>query len=431
MAATPFSEPPPLDDILDDTDPRTLLELLDKYKDATTAGEAGDRLNNFVKDNPDKFLLKLALLFQSSNNVETCLDLVVHLHNFLMRNWSCLKTESGNTIKEILLNKVKTEENDDILEYVCNIVSDVGSVATIWSELVDFLVESLKITSGKQDGNSVRNKKICLDIIAKQPIVIKNGTKLKKEHNKHEAISNGFSQLLSSSDRDMSGLALKATIRLVACLESQDRKPYKKLLPKFRSILQYLAKDPGPKAQRSVVGENQKLVDRYLDAANLIQTLVDMNDIDFFITEGKHLTNFIKCLLNIGGTKLCWIRMRQSILKLVAKFCKHQNIDMRSYYLQIYGILMNMLIEVEESPRWYEQQGDDMGGNGAEYQAAKSLLDEFIPAIGVGSFLIAVDHKMTEDMKSGEWRTKNGVMVVVTKLASFLNNVSFFIVLAL
>ncbi|GKF98786.1 hypothetical protein Tco_0297569, partial [Tanacetum coccineum] len=64
MAATTH-EPPPLDDILDDPNPKRLMELLDKYKDASTAEEANLRLDKLVKSNPDKFFLKLALIFES------------------------------------------------------------------------------------------------------------------------------------------------------------------------------------------------------------------------------------------------------------------------------------------------------------------------------------------------------------------------------
>ncbi|GJR73400.1 transposon ty3-I gag-pol polyprotein [Tanacetum coccineum] len=130
MAATAH-EPPPLDDILDDSNPRRLMELLDKYKDATTAEEANLRLDKLFKSNPDKFFLKLALIFKSSTS-ETRLEMLTHLHNFLMRNKGCLKSDTFETIKDVLLDKVQCEESVDILESLCNIISDVASISNVW-----------------------------------------------------------------------------------------------------------------------------------------------------------------------------------------------------------------------------------------------------------------------------------------------------------
>ncbi|GKB46692.1 AAA+ ATPase domain-containing protein, partial [Tanacetum coccineum] len=413
MAAT-ANEPPPLDDILDDSNPRRLMELLDKYKDATTAEEANLRLDKLFKSNPDKFFLKLALIFKSSTS-ETRLEMLTHLHNFLMRNKGCLKSDTYETIKDVLLDKVQCEESVDILESLCNIISDVASISNVWGELVKFIDKSLNITSVGENNDS-RHEKVCLDIIAKQPQVLSNVAQ-------HEAISKSFFQLLSSKDHDTRILAVKATIQLVGCLETKNRNPYKKLIPKFIPVLHYMAKDPGPKKQTSVVGNNQNLVDRYIDAAKLFQTLLEMNDIGFFVTDEKHLTSFIKCLLKIGGTKLCWLHLRHSCLRLAANFCKHQSIDMRSYYLEVYKILINMLIEVEEElDRWYDLKGDDVEGTTSDYTAAKALLDEFIPAIGVQAFLTAVRARMEFDLETGDWHLKNGVIVIVTKLAIGLNN---------
>ena len=316
--------------------------------------------------------------------------------NFL---WPQLAPATQSQIKSVLLSCLHTEEIKSIAKKLCDTVSELASGILSdggWPELLPFMFQC--VTS-----DNLKLQELALLIFAQLARYI--GEILVSQLITLHSV---FLQCLSSSrSANVRIAALGASINFIQCLSSaSDRDKFQDLLPlMMQTLTEALNCGQEAMAQEALellvelAGSEPRFLRRQI--MDVVGAMLQIAEAESLEEGTRHLA--IEFVITLAEAR----ERAPGMMRKLPQFIR-----------RLFGLLMNMLLDVEDDPAWHsaEAEDEDVGETG-NYGFGQECLDRLSISLG-GNTIVPVAFEMLPTyLAAPEWQKHHAALIALAQIA--------------
>ncbi|CAO2822092.1 unnamed protein product [Amaranthus hypochondriacus] len=361
-------------------------------------------LYNFCKQHQsDALSLKLANLLQSSLHPEARAMGAILLRKLLTRDdsflWPQLSVSTQSTIKSVLLNCVQREDVKTISKKLCDTVSELAAGIVPengWPELLPFMFQC--VTS-----ENLKLRESALLIFAQLAQYI--GETLIPHL---DTLHNVFYQCLGgNSSAEVRIAALGATINFIQCLtKASDRDKFQDLLPPMmQTLTEALNHHQEATAQEALellidlAGTEPRFLRRQL--LDVVGAMLQIAEADTLEEGTRHLA--IEFVITLAEAR----ERAPGMMRKLPQFIQ-----------RLFGILMKMLLDVEDDPVWHNADTEDEdAGESSNYSVAQECLDRLSISLGGNTIVPVASEILPAFLAAPEWQKHHAALICLAQIA--------------
>lgn len=327
---------------------------------------------------------------------------VILLRRQLIRDdsyiWPRLTPSTQSTLKSVLLSSLQTEDNsiskklcDTIAELASGILPDGG-----WPELMPFIFQCVTSDSPKLQESAL--------LIFAQLAQYIGETLVPHLDTLHSV----FSQCLGSSKTsDVRIAALGAAINFIQCLSSaSDRDRFQNLLPLMMQTLTE-ALNSGQEATAKdalellieLAGTEPRFLRRQL--VDVVGSMLQIAEADSLEESTRHLA--IEFVITLAEARERAPGMMRKLPQFISR---------------LFGILMNMLLDIEDDPAWHTADTEDEdAGETDNYGFGQECLDRLSISLGGNSIVPVASELFPSFLAAPEWQKHHAALIALSQIA--------------
>ncbi|KAG6595497.1 importin-5-like [Cucurbita moschata] len=378
-----------------------ISHLMSSSNDQRSQAES---LFNLCKQaHPDALALKLADLLHPSAHPEARTMSAILLRRQLIRDdsylWPRLTPSTQSTLKSVLLSSLQTEESKSISKKLCDTIAELASGILPdggWNELMPFIFQCVTSDSAKMQESAL--------LIFAQLAQYIGETLVPHLDTLHSV----FSQCLSSSKTaDVRIAALGAAINFIQCLSSaSDRDRFQNLLPLMMQTLtealnsgqEVTAKD-ALELLIELAGSEPRFLRRQL--VDVVGSMLQIAEADSLEESTRHLA--IEFVITLAEARERAPGMMRKLPQFISR---------------LFGILMNMLLDIEDDPAWHTADTEDEdAGETDNYGFGQECLDRLSISLGGNSIVPVASEMFPVFLAAPEWQKHHAALIALSQIA--------------
>ncbi|XP_038881667.1 importin-5-like [Benincasa hispida] len=378
-----------------------ISHLMSSSNDQRSQAES---LFNLCKQaHPDALALKLADLLHPSAHPEARTMSAILLRRQLIRDdsylWPRLTPSTQSTLKSVLLSSLQTEESKSISKKLCDTIAELASGILPdggWNELMPFIFQCVTSDSSKLQESAL--------LIFAQLAQYIGETLVPHLDTLHSV----FSQCLGSSKTgDVRIAALGAAINFIQCLSSaSDRDRFQNLLPLMMQTLTE-ALNSGQEATAKdalellieLAGTEPRFLRRQL--VDVVGSMLQIAEADSLEESTRHLA--IEFVITLAEARERAPGMMRKLPQFISR---------------LFGILMNMLLDIEDDPAWHTADTEDEdAGESDNYGFGQECLDRLSISLGGNSIVPVASEMFPAFLAAPEWQKHHAALIALSQIA--------------
>ncbi|XP_022966144.1 importin-5-like [Cucurbita maxima] len=378
-----------------------ISHLMSSSNDQRSQAES---LFNLCKQaHPDALALKLADLLHPSAHPEARTMSAILLRRQLIRDdsylWPRLTPSTQSTLKSVLLSSLQTEESKSISKKLCDTIAELASGILPdggWNELMPFIFQCVTSDSAKMQESAL--------LIFAQLAQYIGETLVPHLDTLHSV----FSQCLGSSKTaDVRIAALGAAINFIQCLSSaSDRDRFQNLLPLMMQTLtealnsgqEVTAKD-ALELLIELAGSEPRFLRRQL--VDVVGSMLQIAEADSLEESTRHLA--IEFVITLAEARERAPGMMRKLPQFISR---------------LFGILMNMLLDIEDDPAWHTADTEDEdAGETDNYGFGQECLDRLSISLGGNSIVPVASEMFPVFLAAPEWQKHHAALIALSQIA--------------
>ncbi|XP_057546144.1 uncharacterized protein LOC130825114 [Amaranthus tricolor] len=361
-------------------------------------------LYNFCKQHQsDALSLKLANLLQSSLHPEARAMGAILLRKLLTRDdsflWPQLSVSTQSTVKSVLLNCVQREDVKTISKKLCDTVSELAAGIVPengWPELLPFMFQC--VTS-----ENLKLRESALLIFAQLAQYI-GETLIPHLDTLHSVF---YQCLGGNSSAEVRIAALGATINFIQCLtKASDRDKFQDLLPPMmQTLTEALNHHQEATAQEALellidlAGTEPRFLRRQL--LDVVGAMLQIAEADTLEEGTRHLA--IEFVITLAEAR----ERAPGMMRKLPQFIQ-----------RLFGILMKMLLDVEDDPVWHNADTEDEdAGESSNYSVAQECLDRLSISLGGNTIVPVASEILPAFLAAPEWQKHHAALICLAQIA--------------
>ncbi|XP_022978077.1 importin-5-like [Cucurbita maxima] len=365
--------------------------------------QAESLFNLCKQTHPDALALKLADLFHPSAHPEARTMSAILLRRQLIRDdsylWPRLSPSTQSTLKSVLLSSLQTEESKSISKKLCDTIAELASGILPeggWNELMPFIFQCVTSDNSKLQESAL--------LIFAQLAQYIGETLIPHLDTLHSV----FSQCLGSSKTgDVRIAALGAAINFIQCLSSaSDRDKFQNLLPLMMQTLTE-ALNSGQEATAKdalellieLAGTEPRFLRRQL--VDVVGSMLQIAEADSLEESTRHLA--IEFVITLAEARERAPGMMRKLPQFISR---------------LFGILMNMLLDIEDDPAWHTADTEDEdAGETDNYGFGQECLDRLSISLGGNSIVPVASDLFPVFLAAPEWQKHHAALIAMSQIA--------------
>ncbi|CAK9319735.1 unnamed protein product [Citrullus colocynthis] len=378
-----------------------ISHLMSSSNDQRSQAES---LFNLCKQaHPDALALKLADLLHPSAHPEARTMSAILLRRQLIRDdsylWPRLTPSTQSTLKSVLLSSLQTEESKSISKKLCDTIAELASGILPdggWNELMPFIFQCVTSDSSKLQESAL--------LIFAQLAQYIGETLVPHLDTLHSV----FSQCLASSKTgDVRIAALGAAINFIQCLSTaSDRDRFQNLLPLMMQTLTE-ALNSGQEATAKdalellieLAGTEPRFLRRQL--VDVVGSMLQIAEADSLEESTRHLA--IEFVITLAEARERAPGMMRKLPQFISR---------------LFGILMNMLLDIEDDPAWHTADTEDEdAGESDNYGFGQECLDRLSISLGGNSIVPVASEMFPAFLAAPEWQKHHAALIALSQIA--------------
>ncbi|CAO2831880.1 unnamed protein product [Amaranthus hypochondriacus] len=363
-----------------------------------------ESLYNLCKQHqPDALSLKLVNLIQSSPHPEGRTMGTIILRKFMTRDesflWPQLSASTQSTIKTVLLNCLQREDAKPMLKKLCDTVSELAAgilPENGWPEFLPFIFQC--VTS-----DNLKLRESALLIFAQLAQFI--GETLIPHL---DTLHNVFFQCFGgNSTSEIRIAALGASINFIQCLnKASDRDKFQDLLPQMmRTLTEALNHKQEAPAQEALellielAGTEPRFLRRQL--IEVVEAMLQIAEEESLEEGTRHLA--IEFVITLAEAR----ERAPGMMRKLPQFIH-----------RLFGILMNMLLDIEDDPVWHNADTEDEdAGESSNYSVAQECLDRLSISLGGNTIVPVASKFLPAYLAVPEWEKHHAALICLAQIA--------------
>ena len=386
-----------------------ISHLMSSANDQRSQAEA--LYNLCIQTHPDSFVLKLAILLQSSPHAEARAMSAILLRKQLTRDdsylWPNLSVATQANLKTILLDCIQREPAKTISKKLCDTVSELASGILPdggWPELLPFMFQCVTSTN-------VKLQESALLIFAQLSQYI--GETLVPYL---DTLHSVFLQCLASStNSDVRIAALGAAINFIQCLSNSAERD------KFQDLVQLMIQTLTEALNSGQESTAQEALELLIELAGSEPRFLR-----------RHLVEVVGSMLQIAEAESLEEGTRHLAVEFVITLAEARERapgmmrKMPQFIQRLFAILMKMLLDIEDEPVWHsaEEEHEDAGET-SNYSIGQECLDRLSISLG-GNTIVPVASELFRDyLAAPEWKKHHAALIALAQIAEGCSKVLF------
>lgn len=313
--------------------------------------------------------------------------------------WPRLSPSTQSTLKSVLLSSLQTEESKSISKKLCDTIAELASGILPdggWNELMPFIFQCVTSDSSKLQESAL--------LIFAQLAQYIGETLVPHLDTLHSV----FSQCLASSKTgDVRIAALGAAINFIQCLSSaSDRDRFQNLLPLMMQTLTE-ALNSGQEATAKdalellieLAGTEPRFLRRQL--VDVVGSMLQIAEADSLEESTRHLA--IEFVITLAEARERAPGMMRKLPQFISR---------------LFGILMNMLLDIEDDPAWHTADTEDEdAGETDNYGFGQECLDRLSISLGGNSIVPVASEMFPAFLAAPEWQKHHAALIALSQIA--------------
>ncbi|CAK9182059.1 unnamed protein product, partial [Ilex paraguariensis] len=369
--------------------------------------QAESLFNLCKQTHPDTLSLKLCHVLSSSPNPESRAMSAVLLRKLLTPNntndnsflFPSLSPQTQLTLKSSLLNSIVTQTAKSINKKLCDTVSELAASLlpeNQWPDFLPFLFQC--VTS-----DNMKNRESALLIFAQLAQYIGETLNLPLE-NLHSVL---LQCLGTGMDSDVRIAALGAAINFIQCLEGRVLDKFRDLLPLMMSTLTE-ALNCGNEAA----------------ASEALELLIELAGTEPRFLR-RQIVEVVGTMLQIAGAESLEEGTRHLAIEFVVTLAEARERapgmvrKMPQFVRKLFEILMKMLEDIEDDPKWHnaDNEDDEDAGETGNYGFGQECLDRLSISLGGNSILPVASEVVPVYLAAPEWQKHHAALIALAQIA--------------
>lgn len=313
--------------------------------------------------------------------------------------WPRLTPSTQSTLKSVLLSSLQTEESKSISKKLCDTIAELASGILPdggWNELMPFIFQCVTSDSSKLQESAL--------LIFAQLAQYIGETLVPHLDTLHSV----FSQCLASSKTgDVRIAALGAAINFIQCLSTaSDRDRFQNLLPLMMQTLTE-ALNSGQEATAKdalellieLAGTEPRFLRRQL--VDVVGSMLQIAEADSLEESTRHLA--IEFVITLAEARERAPGMMRKLPQFISR---------------LFGILMNMLLDIEDDPAWHTADTEDEdAGESDNYGFGQECLDRLSISLGGNSIVPVASEMFPAFLAAPEWQKHHAALIALSQIA--------------
>lgn len=311
-----------------------------------------------------------------------------------------LSPSTQSTIKSTLLSSVLNESTRTIVKKLCDTVSELAASVVPennWPELLPFMFNCISSDNSK-------HKESALLIFAQLAQYI-GETLIPYLDTLHSVF---LACLGTGMDSDVQIAALGAAINFIQCLEKASE------LQKFQNLLPLMMQTLTEALTRGQEATAQEALELLIELAGteprfLRRQIVEVVGVMLEIAEADSLEEGTKHLAVEFVITLAEARERApGMIRKMPQFVK-----------RLFGILMKMLLDVEDVGEWHgaDNEDEEDAGESSNYSVGQECLDRLSMALGGNTIVPVASELLPVYLAAPEWEKHHAAVIALAQIA--------------
>ncbi|XP_022718871.1 importin-5-like [Durio zibethinus] len=357
---------------------------------------------------PDSLSLALCRVLSSSLRPELRALAAVLLRKILTPapDYSILFSQLAETtrdsIKSALLSSLQTEQSKTNVKKLCDTISELASsVACIggWPELLSFLFQCVNSTNSNLEESAL----FILSRLAQNSGEITE-TLIPHSNTLHSVF---FRCLSNPSSCDVQIAALNASVSFIQCLSNaKDRDVFQDLLPyMMQTLTEALNSGLEATAQEALellielAGTEPRFLRRQI--MEVVGSMLQIAEADSLEEGTRHLA--VEFVITLTESR----ERAPGMMRKLPQFIR-----------SLFGVLMNMLVDIEDEPDWYDVENEDENvGETSNYGVGQECLDRLSISLGGNTVLPVASELFPVFLAAGEWQKRHAALIALAQIA--------------
>lgn len=319
--------------------------------------------------------------------------------------WGRLSLSTQSSIKSTLLACIQldqTHSNDakSISKKICDTISELASGVLPdngWPELLPFMFQCVS-----SDSPSLQES--ALFIFAHLAQLLGDSLLLPYIKELHAVFLNC---LTNSPSPDVRIAALNALVNFIQCLESSsDRDRFQDLLPAMmRTLTEALNSSQEATAQEALellielAGTEPRFLRRQL--VDVVGSMLQIAEAEQLEEGTRHLA--VEFVITLAEARERAPGMMRKLPQFISR---------------LFGILMKMLLDIEDDPAWHTAQTEDEdAGETSNYSVAQECLDRLAIALGGNTIVPVASELLPAYLAAPEWQKHHAALIALAQIA--------------
>ncbi|XVF06605.1 hypothetical protein REPUB_Repub06bG0063600 [Reevesia pubescens] len=357
---------------------------------------------------PDSLSLALCRVITSSIRPELRALSAVLLRKILTpaADYSFLFPQLAETtrtaIKSALLSSLQTEQSKTNVKKLCDTISELASSVACfggWPELLPFLFQCVNSTNPNLEESALLIfSQLAQNTGETTEILIPHLSTL------HSVF---FKCLSNPSSCDVRIAALSASVSFIQCIpNAKDRDTFQDLLPlMMQTLTEALNSRLEATAQEALellielAGTEPRFLRRQI--MEVVGSMLQIAEAESLEEGTRHLA--VEFVITLAEAR----ERAPGMMRKLPQFIR-----------RLFGVLMNMLVDVEDEPDWHKAESEDEdAGETSNYGVGQECLDRLSISLGGNTVVPVASELFPVLLAAAEWQKRHAALIALAQIA--------------